>query len=134
MHRLLAALSLLVLLAGCGGDGSTDPTAGIAGTYSLRTVNGSPLPYTLQQSGTFKLEITSDAYALTDNGTWTEAWSERTTSNGQVTTETFTDAGTYSRSGTAITLVSPGAGAVSGTVSGGTLTLAAQGFSLVFIR
>lgn len=135
MRRLLTALSLLALVTACGGDSSTDPiSASVAGTYTLRTVNGSPMPYTVQQSGPFKYEITDDAYTLSDGGAWTEVWRDRTTSNGVVTTSENTDAGTYTRNGTAITLTSPNSGAVSGSVNGGTLSLSAEGFALVFVK
>ena len=135
MRRFLAALSLLTLFTACGGDGSTDPTtASIAGTYTLRTVNGSPMPYTVTQSGPYKYEITSDAYTLSDGGTWSEIRTYRTTSNEVVTTSTNPDGGTYSRNGTAITLVSPNSGAVSGSVANGTMTLTAEGFALVFVK
>ena len=134
MRRFLAAVSLLTLFTACGGDGSTGPTVSVAGTYTLRTVNASPLPYTVTQSGPYRYEITSDAYTLTDGGTWSEIRTDRTTSNGVVTTSTSSDAGTYSRNGTAITLVSPNSGAVSGSVTDGTMTLTAQGVALVFVK
>jgi len=126
-------LPLLALLA-CGGDDSTGPGASIAGAYSLTTVNGAPLPFVVQQAGTYKYEITADTYTLAAGGTWTEEWTDRTTSNGAVTTSTNTDAGTWSGNGASITLTSPASGAVSGTVSGNTLSLSADGFTLIFTK
>ncbi|MEO7711961.1 MAG: hypothetical protein ABIV10_03505 [Gemmatimonadaceae bacterium] len=126
-------LPLLALLA-CGGDGSTSPGASIAGAYSLTTVNGAPLPFVATQAGTYKYEITADTYTLAAGGTWTEMRADRTTSNGAVTTSTKTDAGSWSTNGTVITLTSPTNGAVSGTVSGNTLSLTSQGNTLVFSK
>src|SRR3982750_2923524 len=111
MRRFIARLfvfAVLVTLAGCGGDGATNAgPASVAGTYTLRTVNGAPLPYTWLQIGNDKLEITADVVILTEGGTWTESGTIRSTESGQVTTSPSTDAGTYTRIGTAITLVSP---------------------------
>ncbi|MCY7380907.1 MAG: hypothetical protein LH467_16425 [Gemmatimonadaceae bacterium] len=126
-------LPLFALLA-CGGDGSTSPGASIAGAYSLTTVNGAPLPFVAQQAGTYKYEITADTYTLADGATWTEVRADRTTSNGAITTSTKSDAGTWSRNGTSITLTSPANGAVSGTVSGNTLTLSSAGNTMVFTK
>ncbi|MDQ6633272.1 MAG: hypothetical protein M3Z10_00770 [Gemmatimonadota bacterium] len=133
MRRALFLLALAALAA-CSGDSGTDPNASIAGSYSLRTVNGSPLPYIVAQSGSNKYEITDDAISLNDAGTWSELWHDRTTTNGQVTTSANTDGGTYTRNGTAITLNSTTSGAISGSVSGGTLTLTDQGVAAVYMR
>lgn len=135
MRRLLAALSLFALLTACGGDGSTGPAAGaISGTYTLRTINGSPMPYVAQQGGGFKYEITDDAYTFTEGGAWTELGHDRTTSNGVETIATFTDAGSYTRNGAGITLVSPATGAATGSESNGTLTLNVDGFVFVYMK
>ena len=133
MRRLLFVLPLAALLA-CSGDDSTGPGASIAGAYSLTTVNGAPLPFVVQQAGTYKYEITADTYTLAAGGTWTEVRADRTTSNGAVTTSTKTDAGSWSSNGTSITLTSPTSGALSGSVSGNTLSLSSAGNTLVFTK
>lgn len=133
MRQPLFMLPFLALLA-CGGDGSTGPGASIAGAYSLTTVNGAPLPFVVTQAGTYKYEITADTYTLADGATFTEVRADRTTSNGAVTTSTKTDAGSWSRNGTSITLTSPANGAVSGTVSGNMLTLSSAGNTLIFTK
>ena len=133
MRRFLYLLPLVALLA-CGADGSTNPGASIAGAYSLTTVNGAPLPFVVQQAGTYKYEITADTYTLAAGGTWTEVRADRTTSNGAVTTSTKTDAGVWSRNGTSITLTSTANGTLSGTVSGNTLSLSSAGNTMVFTK
>jgi hypothetical protein len=121
MRRLVTLLVLATALA-CGGDSSTSPSDTVSGTYTLRTVNGVPLPFTVIQLDTFKYEITSDSFTLTENGTWTESGTDRTTDNGQVATGAVADSGTYVRNGTTITLISTN-GSVDGTIGGGKLTL-----------
>jgi len=85
MRRFVVLLAIATLAA-CGGDSSTSPGV-VTGSYSLRTINGSPLPYTLIQIGADKIEITADVIILNEGGTFTETTSERTTENGVVTTE-----------------------------------------------
>src|SRR5215217_5217277 len=101
MRRLTALLLVFaasVTFAACGGDSSTSPAStSVAGTYTLRTVNGSALPFTLIQLGADKFEITADAVTLTEGGTWTESGTTRLTESGKVTTSSVSDAGTYSR-------------------------------------
>ena len=133
MRRFVALLAFAALAA-CGGDSSTSP-ASVTGSYTLRTVNGTPLPYTLIQLGNFKYEITSDVITLNDGGTFTESGADRTTEeDGTVTTSTITDAGTYTLAGTAITLNSPDSGSINGSVSDGTLTLTGEGVVAVYSK
>jgi hypothetical protein len=130
MRRLVALLALATAVA-CGGD-STSPSATVTGSYSLRTVNGSPVPYTVIQIGADKYEIVSDVVTINEGGTWSETGTDRTTQNGQVTNGTITDGGTYTLNGTAITFVSTESGTVNGSVGGGTLTITAEGLALVY--
>ena len=104
----------------------------MSGSYSLRTVNGSPIPYTVIQIGADKYEIVSDVVTINEGGTWSETGTDRTTQNGQVTNGTITDNGTYTLNGTAITLVSTQSGTVNGAVGAGTLTITAEGVVLVY--
>jgi hypothetical protein len=135
MRRLLSALSLLVLAAGC--DSPYDPTAGssgvaVPGAYVLRTVNGLTLPYTYSRSGADSYELLDDTFTLADS-TWTEVWHERHTVSGVVTTPTYSDAGTYTLNGTSIAFTSTTPGTIqssfAGSVAGGTLYLPGQAVS-----
>jgi hypothetical protein len=132
MRRFVALLAFAALAA-CGGDSSTSPGV-VTGTYTLRSVNGAPLPFTVIQIGADKYEITSDVIILSEGGTFSESTNDRTTQNGVVTTSTITDGGTYSLTGTAISLVSAQSGTISGSVSNGTLTLTAEGLALVYTK
>jgi len=132
MRRFLT-LTLALAIVACGSDSSSAPSnASVAGTWTLQTVNGSPLPFTLASSPA-KLELLSYVVTVTSNGTWTSAQSIRTTFNGQATTATTTDAGTYTLSGNAVAIQSSSSTTVlAGTVSGNTLTLAQPGLTFVF--
>ena len=134
MRRLIPVVALAVAVA-CGSDSTTQPTAAsVAGTWSLQTVNGSPLPFTLTQTGTDKLELLSDVVTAQPNGTYTEVVQFRTTVGGQTTTSSNTDSGTFTINGTAVVLSSAQTGSTTGQLSGNTLTLADQGYVWVFVK
>ena len=133
MHRMLTTAFTIatVLLAGCDSDDTTGPSQNsVSGTWNLTTVNGSALPFTLQS--TPKIEVLSDQLVVSANGTFTESTQLRFTNGTVVSTQTITDAGTYSLNGTAATFIYNDGTTGAGTVSGNTLTVAEPGLSLVY--
>ena len=133
MRRLFAVLALATLAA-CGSDSSINPNNdAVEGVYSLRTVNGQPLPYTVQQNGT-TIVLTSDVLTVSNDGSWNETIAYRLSQNGQTTNEADADAGSWSRSGDIMTFTSTAVGNFSGTYSKGTVTFDDPGFVAVFKR
>jgi hypothetical protein len=138
MRRLIATALLLALstLPACG-DG-TGPGLGLGtqtGTYTLRTVNGNTLPFTIEDGAGVTVVIVSDAFTLQEGGRFSETFTLRVTENGTTTTESGTNAGAWTLTGTAVTLTIDGGGpAISGTLSGGVLSIVDSGFSLVYRR
>ena len=136
MHRFIGvlAISALATLAACGGDSATAPSStSIAGSYTLRTVNGAPLPVIVVQIGAYKIELLNETVVVVDGGTFTQQGSVRITEGGVVSTESYADAGTYTRNGTAVTFVFNSDGSSgTGTVNGATITVVVDGFSLVY--
>lgn len=134
MRRLIPLVALAVAVA-CGSDSTTQPTmASVAGTWALQSVNGAPLPFTVTQSGSDKVELLSDVVTANINGTYTEVAQFRTTLNGQSTTNTETDAGTFVLNGTAVSLSSTQTGNINGELSGNRLTLVETGYAWVFVK
>lgn len=135
MMTLKPTVVLAFVLAACGSDSSTGPS-GVVGTWSLQTVNGSALPFVVGQSGENKSELLADTIKLASAGGFIESSSFRTTLNGVVTLQTVADTGTYTLSGSTLTLSSTtSAGASgSGTVSGNTITATIQGLAFVYKR
>ena len=135
MRRLLVLA--LSLVAACGGDSTTAPPVQeqIAGTWTLSTVNGAPLPFTIAQTGTNKIEILSDVFVVVSTGSFTQTTTVRSTINGVVSTQSVADAGTYTVNGTAITLHFNSDGST-GTASwsGNTMTTTDGGIALVYLR
>src|SRR5262245_42183221 len=135
MRRLLVVA--LSLIAACGGDSTTGPTVQeqIAGTWTLSTVNGAPLPFIIAQSGANKLELLSDVFVVASTGSFTQTSTVRSTISGVVSTQSVADAGTYTVNGTAITLHFNSDGST-GTASwsGNTMTTTDAGVALVYRR
>lgn len=120
----------------CGGDSSTGPGAGVAGTYSLQSVNSKALPFTFYEDGTQKIDVLSDSYTLSAAGTYTNQTVVRTAVGGTASNETIPSNGTYTQSGNSVTLTDSAdpTDKVTGTVSGSTLTINVQGLVLLYSR
>lgn len=139
MRRLIvtsiAALVLSLSISGCSTDTSIAPTqVSVAGTWNLSTINGSPLPFTLQAANP-KIEYLNEQLIISASGTFTQTVNARYTNNGVVSTQAFADAGTYVLNGTAATFRFNSDGSSgTGTVNGNTLTVAQGGFSQVYTK
>jgi hypothetical protein len=137
MRRLLAAVAVLTLTA-CINDSvgvvgtrltGSDPasTTGIAGTYTLKTVNGKPLPFTYLETATEKRETIDDALTLTNTNSWTRFGHIRRTVDGTATLTPVTDAGTYSRSDLgAYTFIADKQAPFTGTIVNGVMSLSVR--------
>jgi len=130
----LAPAALFVLLGAlaCSSD-SSGPEVSVVGTWQLQTVNGQGLPYVAAQAGSDKVELTADVLTVAAGGAFTQLTTIRITSGGTVTTQSIPDAGTYTINGTAVSFTFQSDGSSgTGTLSENSLTVAAQGFSLVY--
>ena len=79
--RRIALLAAVVALAACNND-STSPNGSVTGSYSLRTINGNPLPFTFSDGSV----LVSDQLTLSSNGTYVDV-------------ATFSNAGTATEQG-----------------------------------
>jgi hypothetical protein len=118
----------LVAAAACGGDSSTGPSpAAISGTYGLKTINSSPLPYAMPDDGTGKVEIIADSYTLAADGKYTSVTQVRITpTGGSATDMSFDSKGTFTNSGKTVTLTDSDdpTNVITGTIDGTALTSA----------
>ena len=132
MRALIAIIAFTGLVA-CSSESGTGVQSH-AGTYTLRTVNGVALPYTIIQiDSTTRLELIDDALTLTDAGTFTESGHGRSTIDGKVTTQANVATGTFTLDGTAITLRNNDPTSMAtGTLSGTRLTLIQPGLTAVY--
>jgi hypothetical protein len=83
----------------------TPPISCSDASGSVTTVSGATA--TLGSTGTFSIVINA----------------QKTSSTGTVTPETYTSSGTFTQSGSTLVFKVPGAGTLTGTLSGGTLTI-----------
>jgi hypothetical protein len=136
MRRRCFLLLAATVVVGCGSDSSTGPSqASIVGTWELKTINGTALPFVVAQVGTNKVELLSDVFTINAGGSFTQTTTVRSTVNGQASTSSEADAGSYTLNGTAVTLKFNSDGST-GTASwsGNTMTTTDGGFALVYTR
>jgi hypothetical protein len=122
---MLAALCL-----GCLGGGIVGSST-VNGVYTLRSINGSPLPYTISTTATGKTEVLDDAITLYEGFTFSESIHTRITVNGQATEQTNTTTGGFSLLGNSITLSINGQLRV-GTIDADVMTFVNAGLTSVF--
>jgi hypothetical protein len=135
---LLICLATVVTLTGCGGgDDGTSPEATPAGTYQLKTVDGSSLPYVWFQFGDSQSEITAGQLIVASSGSCSMSLTTRDTDQGQVTTDTSSANCTWTVSGSVLTFTNsddPTEAPFSGVWSGNRLTITDEGMTFVFER
>ena len=114
--RAVLALALgasVAFATACGSDSPTGPK-NVPGTYSLRTVDLSPLPFLVPEQREHIIVINSVTATLNSNNTYAVAGTG--TEDGNAST-VVTDAGTYTQSGSTLNFTSTylGGAAYSGT-------------------
>ncbi len=123
--HLLFAIAILVLTA-C--DNGVTGISTVTGQWTLRTVNGAALPYTITSSGANKTELIDDTIILYEGLTFAQTVHTRVTVNGQASTVTAIETGAYSLFGTSVTLAgNSSAEARRGLIDGNTMTIVENG-------
>lgn len=130
--RHYAAIAVLAATLACGADKSTRPLAPVAGSWTLISVDGAPLPATVQAANP-KLDIVIENLIIRPNGTFEQARVLRRTNAGQVSDSLSMDGGTYDLYVAAAFLhfLSTGSTA-SAEVDGSTLTVSTASNSFVY--
>lgn len=116
-------LASVVATALACSSSSTSPSASIAGTYVLATVNGESLPAIVTGSGDTTVVIT-DTLALTASLTYTRHVVDTLRSQGSATVlYSHVSSGTYADTGTSITFTDGvNDASVTGTIVAGVIT------------
>ena len=130
MRKMLFAAIAALVVAGC--DSGVTGVKTINGTWSLRTVNGAALPFTISGTGTNKTEITSDIITLFEGFTYQEVIQKRVTTNGTATTTSVTETGSFSTFGTSVTLQSNLPRERRGLIEGNSMTIVENGMVQVY--
>jgi hypothetical protein len=123
LDRRVALLGLVALLA-CDSDKAI--TAPVATQYHLQTINGSALPYQIDQSsdGTVTYVITDMVLSVDDYGSWVSSGHRTVTTNGVPAVQPIQDGGVYSGNGSSVTFANFNGGLIwTGTLSANTYNL-----------
>lgn len=132
MRRMVIAMLALSSLS-CLNDPVGISTT--VGKWTLESVNGQPLPYTMSGSGSNKTELISDVLMLYEGFTYDETIQLRTTVNGQATTTLTKEPGPYAISlGALVFQSNKGLPSKIGKVEGNRMTIAETGFVQVFTK
>ena len=128
--RMLASLvtvAMLVTACGSNSDNSVEVTnSSLAGVYTLRNVNGTPLPAIIQTENASrpKVELLSDEITVLDNGSWTGIQNFRISVGTETEVQTFNSGGSYLVTGSRVDFQDSAYGSVfSVSVSGAAFTL-----------
>ena len=137
MRRFIALVLLAlapVVATGCGSDNPNDPTASIAGTYTLLSVDGVALPITVLE-GNPKIEVVRDDLTLASGGAVTRTVAFRFTQDGVPSTQSEVARGTFTVSGSTVSIrMADDPTIVTGAVSDRTITIVADGSTLIYQR
>lgn len=130
------ALAFACTLLACSGTSSSSRTApSFAGRWTLRTVNGTSLPFTTTQSATTQTSIASDVIGASQSGSFTDTMTVVTTENGQVTTTPIARSGIWVLEGATVTFTFFDNGlSTAASFDGTTLTVSASGKTYVYRR
>jgi hypothetical protein len=93
--RSLVVVAVSSLLAACSGISYNDQNK-VEGTYTLRSVNGQPLPLLLDDR-TVQFTVTRGELTLAANGEWFEALSGTGAQNGQAVAIDVIETGRWTR-------------------------------------
>ena len=131
MQRVLVALFLTFSAAACS-DGIVGSST-VNGMYTLRTLNGSKLPYVVSTSGTSKTEVLGDTIMLYEGFTFAETKHSRTTVNGTSTDAAHTETGSFGITGNSVVLRGNDGGALQyAVVEANVMTFVYNGLTSVF--
>src|SRR5262245_3013381 len=101
--RVLVVIAGVVGSVACGSAMPVGPSevpsspapSSVAGSYTLYTIDGAPLPFILSRYGDTKIELLSDTLVLDPNGSATERATSRFSAGPRVQTSTTTDEGSF---------------------------------------
>ncbi len=118
----------LVWLSGCQKQSQVAAEVNLAGTYTLSSINGNPVPSTITHEGA-SLTIKSGTFEINADGTCRSKMNFTLPSGVDSTREVKA---TYTREGTKLTMRWEGAGMTSGTVQDNTFTMNNEGMVLAY--
>ena len=131
LRRSVCMAIASLALAAC--SDSTGPES-VAGRYELVSINGDPLPFVFFQRFEEKIEFTAGHIQLNSDLTCNRSFTIRTTTDGEVTTDTATGTCTWTQNDTAISVTFSEFDIDVGSLIDGNLALASLGLALLYQR
>lgn len=131
--KALATLALCVLSAACTDFTGTDVGDSV-GVYSMASVNGRTLPFTLTANGTGSVEVTEGSVTLNSDRSFVDHTAFRVTTDSVSTMESQIIEGRFTRSGNTVSLSGYDGSAYLGRLNGGTLTIIRGSFEVAYNR
>jgi len=134
--RSIFAGLALATLAACGGESPTAPSGpAVSGTWTMRTVNGTPLPVSLILANGAQIIARSAVLTLTGDrsGTYQEVVTFSFTATPNLTSAN-SETGTWTVAGNIISFATSTGDHYTGTVTGNTLTEVVGGLAQVYSR
>jgi hypothetical protein len=131
MHRAASVLALAVFAACVSIDTTTPVTTDIAGSYSLKSINGQELPFLLGVNGSDTLTLVDDVFTLTGDARFTELFHTRRVQSGTIVLVAGNDSGTFTRSGQSLRMIGLN-GTFTATIKSDTLQLDGQNTTFVY--
>ena len=127
----LAVIAMAVSALACGAD-TTRPVPSIAGTWTLVSMNGAPLPVTLQNASP-KLDLTAEDLIVGANGTFQQQRIVRSVDAGETRELYGATAGTYESYYALHVFHFPGVGiTTTADITGDTMTVTSPGNSFTY--
>ena len=131
MRRSSLGILFAMALLGCSASIITDDLTQFGGDYTLRSVNGFPLPYAIQQSTAGTLEITDETFSLSAGGGFLDITHYRKMQTPNVTFPADTLRGTYTVRGQTASFTTSKGGVFAGTMGASQFTV--QGSSTLLL-
>ena len=115
---------------GCNPKAKTAADISPVGSFALVSVDGQPVPYTVQHEGV-PLTIKAGAFIIKADGTCSSKVVFSPTSGGESSHEVKA---TYTRQGPTLTMKWEGAGTTTGTIEGDIFTMNNEGMVFTYLR
>jgi hypothetical protein len=131
---MLLAAAIGLVPAACG-DGTTNPSLRLQGTYVLERVNGGALPFLAEQIGSSRLDIIGGTLILRADGSYSGAVTSRQTDGVTPLTFSQQSTGTFTVAASQVTFKESDTGSIYGGVLNGTRLIATRnGVTFDFVK
>ena len=129
MRRSIAVLGCIISMMACSSSAATEAVdlSADSGVYALLSMNSQPLPFTLLNSATSAILVTSDSLTLKADGTYRDVAHYQRMTNGVTDAPVIASGGTWTLSGRIAVFKADDGSSQSGTLDGSQLIFSGAG-------